>query len=527
MAERLQSRGTGRFLTLAALAFAVGSVGWSALSIRQWVREHRESERSGPMTGRSRRVEPSEGPMPVPTRALAALAAPRSLDGITNASQLYSTTGLWTVHLRFSPEQWAAMEPRQIEPLEGPRGPGGRFELRNPAASRNGLAGVRGLEFEWVHAAVDFEGKTFSNAAVRFKGNGTYLRSRESLKRPFKVDLNKYTAGSSLAGRTTLNFANLVSDDSCVHDAMGYEFYRAAGVPAPRTAYARLFLTIGPGARQYLGLYALVENLDGAFARDQFGSDPGVFFKPVTTDLFKDLGEDWEAYDRIYDPKRRLKPAEAARVIGLSQLVSHAEDATFAARIGEFIDMDEFARFLAATVLLSSYDGFLNNGQNFYLWLSGTTGRFQFLPWDLDNAWGRFGMVGAAQDRARASIGHPWMGQHRFLERMMAVPEFEARYRRVLGELLETAFVPEVLTARVDTLAGWLRPIIAEESPRRAARFEQAVTATRWQDPGDAGPGFGRNRSPHPLKWFIAERVKSVQEQLAGTDEGVLLERWR
>lgn len=527
MVNRTQNGSGGRFVTLAALMFAVGSVVWSAWSIRQWIREHRESETSSPVAGRPRRSEPPDGPMPVPAHALAALATPKPLDAITNASQLYNTTGLWTVHLRFTPDQWAAMEPRQIEPLEGARGPGGRFELRNPAASRNGLAGVRGLEFEWVHAAVDFEGRSFTNAAVRFKGNGTYLRSRESFKRPFKVDLDKYTPGASLAGRTTLNFANLVADDSCVHDSMGYEFYRAAGVPAPRTAYARLFLTTGPGAPQYLGLYVLVENLDPSFALDQFGAGPGVFLKPVTTELFKDLGENWEAYDRIYDPKRRLAPGESERVIALSRLVSGADDATFSSRIGEFIELDEFARFLAATVLLSSYDGFLNNGQNFYLWLSGTTGRFQFLPWDLDNAWGRFGMAGAAQDRARASIRHPWMGQHRFLERMMAVPEFEARYRKVLAELLETTFVPATLTARVDTLAGLLRPILAEESPRRFSRFEQAVTATRWQDPGDAGPGFGRNRSPHPLKWFIGERAKSVRDQLAGADEGVRLERWR
>jgi hypothetical protein len=34
--------------------------------------------------------------------------------------------------------------------------------LRNPAAKRNGLAGVRGLEFEWVHATVEFEDRTFN-----------------------------------------------------------------------------------------------------------------------------------------------------------------------------------------------------------------------------------------------------------------------------------------------------------------------------------------------------------------------------
>ncbi|HTH49326.1 MAG TPA: CotH kinase family protein [Candidatus Limnocylindria bacterium] len=514
-----------KLLTLAAVLFATGSVIWSGVSLWHWFGDQWPSV--VPWAGRGRRErppEPPDGPAPTPTRALAAFSNRRSTDGLTNAARLFSGTDVWTLHLRFTPEQWAAIEPHQIEAMNQPFF-NSRFELRNPAARRNGLAGVRGLEFEWVHAAVEFEDRTFADVAVRYKGNGTYLRAQHGEKRPFKVDLHKFGKGNDVAGRTTLNLANLAVDDSCIHDALGYELFRAAGVPAPRTAYARLWTTIGTAAPAYRGLYELVENVDEDFANERFGTRKGAIFKPVTHELFSDLGDDWSAYEGIYDPKSKLTPAQSQRVIEFARLLTHADDATFAARAGEFIELDEFARFLAGMVLLSSYDGFLNNGQNFYLWLSPDTGRFQFIPWDLDNAWGKFGFAGPLPDQARASISHPWMGHHRLLERLLAVPDFQARYRRALQEMLTTVFTPGNLLARVDDLAARLRPVVAEESPRKAARFEQAVTATSLDPAAHDRAGSGRNRPPHPLKWFITERARSVGEQLAGTGEGVLLSR--
>ena len=520
-------RRSGTAVTLATLGFAVGSILWAGFSIHRFLQENRQEAAQEARARRSREPDLPEGPFPTPTHALAALSARRPTAELRRAADLYATTNLWTVHLRFTPEEWAGIEPHSIEPLEQQRAPGRRFELRNPAARRNGLSGVRGIEFEWVNATVEFEDLTVSNAAVRYKGNGTYLRSQEMAKRPFKVDLNKFSTNAPLAGRTTLNFANLVSDDSCIHDTLGYEVYRAAGVPAPRTAFARMFVSTNASPPAYLGVYAMVENVDQPFAVEWFGTRKGSLFKPVTTELFSDLGGDWSAYKGIYDPKTRLTPAQSERVIDLARLLTHAHDEAFAAAIGQFIDLEEFSRFLAVTVLISSYDGFLNNGQNFCLWLSPETQQFQFIPWDLDNAWGKFGGGGSAADRVHASIRHPWMGSHRLLERVMAIPEFQERYLHDLEELLTTVFVPELLNRRVDELAALLRPVVAEESPRKFARFGQAVTDTRLDPTSGDGRGFGRSRRPHPLKWFITERAKSVREQLAGTRDGVILERWR
>src|SRR4051812_14037367 len=277
--------------------------------------------------------------------------APRqTVAGLRSAGELYRPTNIWVAELKFSTEQWNALEPKKIGVLPNFLQKDGTVLLRNPDSQRSGLAGVLGLEFEWTHADFEFGGTLFTNVAVRFKGNGSYLGSLYGEKRPFKVDLNKFTKGQKLAGVSEFNFHNMVADSSRISDTLGYEFFREAGVPASRTAYAYLS-TRTHGTRQHpLGLYVMAEPVNGAFMAERFGSKNVPLFKPVTYELFKYLGDDWSAYEAIYDLKTSATVAQRRRVLDFARLVTEADDAQFAAHLGDFVDLDEFSRFLAAQV---------------------------------------------------------------------------------------------------------------------------------------------------------------------------------
>ena len=446
---------------------------------------------------------------------------------IQSAAQLFQPTNVWDVHVLFTSNQWARLGPNIIPPVPGFVRPDGSVTLRNPKASRNGLAGVFGLDLPWSEADLEFGNAVFRDVAARFKGNGTFVDSQRTYKRPFKLELKKHVKGQVLAGRATLNFHNLTADASCLRDTLAYEFFREAGVPASRTAFARLRLTVqGRMDDRLLGLYVLVENPDAAWAREQFGIEGVALFKPVTYDLFKDLGDDWAAYQGIYDPKTKLKPSQSRRLIALAKFLTHSTDRALADRIGQFIDLDQFARFLACQVLLSNYDGPLSNGQNFLLYLDPRTELFGFIPWDLDHSWGEFGFIGSLEQREHASIWHPWVGDNRFLERMLTVPDVRERYRRQLEHLRATLFLPDRLSRRVDELVPIVRPFIREESAARLRKFEREVGQYRVETPADDGksspaqPGYS-------LKRFFAIRADSVTQQLDGRSEGVILTRRR
>ena len=558
-----------------------------------------------------------------PTEPSAAAAAPQK------SSDLFQETKVWDVHLTFTPEQWAAMEPAggpgappgpgrprggggfgpgmflgpafaqagdsdgdkklsrdeflalgakwfgvwdkagagkvnsdQLRdglnatfappgvpggpPGGGPGrgGPPGGMSLQGREGQRNGLASAIGIEFKYVHADLDFNGQSFKDIAVRYKGNGTFLQSRGSPKRSLKIDLDEYNKEHKLAGVTKLNLHNNVTDPSSMNEVLSHRLFRDAGVPAPRSAYARVYVTVpGKHKRQYLGVYSLIENVDDDFAEQRFETRKGALFKPVTPALFADLGDDWARYNQTYDPKAASKE-DKQRVIDFCKLLTHADDAEFAAKLGDFVDLDEFSRFMAVTVWLSTLDSILGPGQNFYVYLNPRTNKFQFMPWDLDHSFGQFFLMGNQEQREKLSVHKPWTGDNnRFLERVFKVDAFKQLYHARLDEFSKTIFQPLRFHQQVDAIAAAIGPAVKEESEQRHARFAKVVAGEPvgpemggFGGPPGGGPpgggppgsgpppGFPPMQPAKPIKGFVSARAQSVIGQLAGQSQGAIIQ---
>lgn len=438
------------------------------------------------------------------------------------SADLYKTTNIWPATIRFTSAQWKAVQPQSIQPER--MNQNGKFTLRNPKATRSGLAGVVGIDFPYSEGSFEFAGQTFDKVGVRYRGNGTYLNSLWGNKQSFKVDLNRIVKKQDIAKINTLNFVNSVPDFSYLKDALAQKLFRELGAAAPRTAYAYLTMH-APGKldNQPLGLYLLIENIDADFAKDRFGSKDVPIFKPVTYELFHDWGDIWDDYAAIFDLKTKATLEQKARVVELAKLVSHASDEEFAQKIADYLDFEEYAAFVAGHVLTSSYDGYLNNGQNFYVYLDPRSNKFGFIPWDQDHGWGEFGYVSTADKRENASIWRPATYDNKFLNRVLKVEAFKEIYRRKLEQGLAGPFTVERLYREIDALAAVIRPAVAAESDFRLARFETAIS-TNWVSGPRDGHGMsgaeGPAAPPHQLKRFIHARVKSVREQLDGKHEG-------
>lgn len=408
-----------------------------------------------------------------------------------------------------------------------PAGPGprpGGMNLQGPEGKRNGLASALGIEFEQVHADMQFEGRSFKDVAVRYKGNGTFLESRGSLKRSLKISLSKYVPGRKLAGITQLNLHNNVTDAGWMNEVLSYRLHRDAGVPAPRTAYARVFVTVpGKHEHQYFGLYSMVEDVDRDFAQENFGTAGGALFKPVSPTMFTDLGDDWAKYNQTYDPREEVSTAAKLRIIEFCRFVSKATDTEFAAKLGDYIELDEFARFMCVMVWLSDLDGILGPGQNLFVYIPPKTGKLVFIPWDQDHSFGQFAMRGTQEQRENLNIRKPWQGENPFLERVFKAEPFLKLYLEKMGEFTKGIFKPERFHQQVDEIAAAIRPAVREESEAKLARFDKTVAGEASQPGGPFGGPGGFMPQTKPIKPFVKVRAQSVMDQVAGKSEGQTL----
>lgn len=397
---------------------------------------------------------------------------------------------------------------------------GSRSMLQGAEGRRNGIASAMGFEFPDGKADVEINGTQLKNVGIRYKGNGTFLGARDSNKKSFKLDFNDHVKGQEYAGVSKLNLHNNITDASWMNESLAYRLFRDAKVPSPRTAYAKVYVTVpGKHDRAYFGLYSMVENVDNDFEKHQLGARKGAIFKPVTTRPFEYMGDNWAAYNQAYDPKDDVTPAQKQRVIEFSKFVSAANDEDFAKHVGDFIDIDNFSRYMATLVWLAELDGILGSGQNYYVYLHPTTQKFMFMPWDMDHSFGQFWLRGTQEERNELSIHKPWGGEVRFLQRMFNTPAFKDAYLARLKEFSGTLFKPERLASQVDEFGRALRPAVQEESAEKLARFDKAVAGQNLQREGGFG-GFGGSGSTQPIKPFAKIRAQSVNDQLAGKSSG-------
>lgn len=370
--------------------------------------------------------------------------------------------------------------------------------------------------FPWVSADLQAGETVLAHAGLRYKGNASYTAAQNQLRRNLKVKTDFFGKAPGWEDEKTIDFNAGALDPSRVRESLSFAVFRAAGVPAPRTAFAELTLTVpGEYEREYVGLYTVVEQVNKSFAKEFLPGGKGLLLKPEgSTGGIAYYGEDWAAYTGVYRPDREATAAESQRVIDFARLVNRADDAEFRREIGAYLEVDEFLRYVAVNALLVNLDSYLSGRHNFYLYLNPENDRFMFIPWDQDLSLGTFsgGRGGATGSVLDLSLLHPYTGQNPLISRVFAMPEMKKRYLEIVRQLVATAFSKPSLLKTIEAIETTTHEALAHESRVMAERGE---STSRPSFPGIIGRGVAPRE-------FVEQRLVSVQLQLAGKSEGTV-----
>ena len=439
---------------------------------------------------------------------LLTLPAVHAADPPAKPKSAFEPGKVWPVHITLDAKEFAAMQPLGTARFPGFGGPppmNPKPADPNRQVHRNNF----GMDLPWATGSVALGDQTFEKAGVRYKGNGTIGDAAHTIKKSIKIDFDLFGGTGKFFGAKSVNLHSEVTDPSKCRERMGYDLYRAAGVPAPRTVLAEVTLTVpGKFDKELLGVYTLVENVDKNFLQAHFGTDKGLLMKPEGVRDFDYRGDNWEAYKKPLAPKRDATDAEAKRLIAFAKLVHRGDDATFRKEVGDYLDVDGYLRFLAVTAFVANTDSIFVGGHNYYLYLHPKTNKLHVLPWDLDRAFANFPFLGTNAQQMTLSFTRPYAGSHRFTERLLATPGMADKYKALLKELAGTVFAKEALTKRLAAAEAEVKELLARDLKAAAARKERA---------GGGMPGFGK---PPEMTTFIDKRTTSLAAQLAGTSKG-------
>ena len=388
--------------------------------------------------------------------------------------------------------------PEGFNPPEGGFGgrPGGGFGGGGDMTPENPI---------WVEATIEFNGETWTNVGVRYKGNSSLTSGWRSSteKLPLKLDFDEFegehpeSENQRFYGFKQLSLANGFSDESFLRDAATSQILEEAGLPVAKTAFYEIILDYGEGPVS-LGLYTVIEVVDDTVVNRYFGSNDGNIYEAegsaasFSAATYEQIGQsfqkennsdsDWSDIEALFDV--------------LHSDLRTSDPAAWRAELESIFDVDGFLEWLAIAAVIQHWDAYGNMSHNYYLYNDPETGQLTWISWDHNMAMsaGMGGFGGFPDDRAapegmqeaapnnrggmnrnvsldKAEVGENWP----LIRYLLDDPVYYEQYVNYLAETVEGPFNPdhmaEIYQSMADLIAPYASADVGEET------FNNAVQA--------------------------------------------------
>jgi len=404
------------------------------------------------------------------------------------------------IKITIAPSDWEAMQANMNE-VFGSQGTGQPGAL--PGIGNQGPE-MASENPTWVPATVEFNGLTWTNVGVRYKGSSS-LRSgwnSGTLKLPLKLDFDEFEdeypeiENQRFFGFKQLSLSNSFSDSTYMRDVISADLLEEAGLVAAETAYYEVILDYGEGPVN-LGLYIMIEVIDDTVIDRVFGDDSGSIyegdgpgtslaqgtFNQIEDSFLKENNQveaDWSDIEALYNvlhSEKRTSDPEAWRE-----------------SLESIFDVDVFLEWLAISAVIEHWDSYGSMSHNFYLYHDPDTDLLTWISWDHNEVLGVRGGMGVPREGFGApdagmggpgggmggfgstSLGKEDVGQNWPLIRyLLDDPVYNDRYVGFIEETINGVFNPETLEKKCQEVAELIAPYAAKESSQ--ATFESAVEA--------------------------------------------------
>tara|TARA_B100001175_G_scaffold89292_1_gene75234 strand:+ start:327 stop:1715 length:1389 start_codon:yes stop_codon:yes gene_type:complete len=254
---------------------------------------------------------------------------------------------------------------------------------------------------QYVEGMMVFEGDTISPIGIRYKGSvGAWVGCVDGenwfepsgkkicTKLSTKVKINWKGRDERFYGLKKLQFHAQNLDPSLMHERLGYWLFRSMGVEAPRSVHARLVIN-----GEFIGLYALTEQIDGAFTDYHFDDKDGNLYKEVWP--LNMNGEPMDSQSLISALKTNEDDNPSTDIIsGFADKLYNGKESDIPNIISEYMDINKVLSMVVVDRAIRHDDGFLHwycaedgcASHNFYWYEEPNNKKVNLIPWDLDNA---------------------------------------------------------------------------------------------------------------------------------------------
>lgn len=352
---------------------------------------------------------------------------------------------------------------------------------------------------EYVPGTLTFEGETLP-VGIRYKGSvGAWVGclsgegflstegEKECTKLSMKVKINWEDSDDTFYEVKKLQFHSQNLDPTKMHERLGYWLFREMGVPAPRSVHARLIIN-----GQFNGIYALTEQIDGRFTRENFDDGTGNLYKEIWPITNNGMPMPIEPLQGSLKTNEDEDPTFDV-IQQFAQAVVDADNGTRPDVLRQWMNVDQALAYMVVDRTIANDDGILHfycggseeeeiefgggcNSHNFYWYEDPTAELLHLIPWDLDNAFdnitGPANPVTPIKDKwgEKTNDCKPFAYGQWGLTQLSAACDpiigtlatFEQEYQELRDAFFAGPFANEIVEGLLNTWAGQIKDAVQE-----------------------------------------------------------------
>lgn len=375
-----------------------------------------------------------------------------------NYDVVFNQTKVNRIDIEIKKEYWELMQADLAALMANPPAPGESYA--NPI---------------YVPCQVYFEDKQWYDVGIRYKGNSSLKNAYQQGKgkMPFRLEFDHFDNenpninGQTFYGFTELAMSSNFKDNTYLHEKLAHDIFREFGVAAPRTAFYRVFVDYGDGP-VYFGLYTMVEVVfDKPFMTKWFGGPFGNSYKP---DGQGSKLNDPSLLTSTYFPNKTNSGVVGTDIQDLvSSLLADnrlSDPAAWRAKLEQYIDMEQYLKYLAANTTMKNWDTYGRMTHNYYLCQNSSSGKLTWVPWDNNEAFTNgpggpttalnFDFSNMETSPLTAGGEMPWP----MISYVYADPVYKSKYDDYIDDFIGSVFTSANLDQRINDYHFMIEPYV-------------------------------------------------------------------
>jgi len=340
---------------------------------------------------------------------------------------------------------------------------------------------------------------TIFNVGFRIRGN----TSRFSAKKSFKVSFNTFTDGGSFYGLEKINLNGEHNDPGIIRSKLSWDILYNFNVPATRSNHVELYIN-----NEYRGLYMNVEHIDEEFVEARYGNKDGNLYKCLYPSDLTYMGTNQNNYRNIYELKTNTEENNYTDLINFIDIVNNIPLEQLQEKLENVFNVNNFLKFHAVEVFTGHWDSYSYLKNNFYLYQNTKTGKFEYIPYDMDNT---FGIDWFGIDWGNRNI-YNWSndGEYRpLIERLMEIDVYKDRFSYYLNQLIEDIVNADILLPKIENIKTMISPSAQADQYRTydyGWSYEEFLASYYT--------ALSTNHVTYGLTNYIETRLYSINEQI-------------